>query len=785
MSQVGYVNNMYGNTLNFVTTNADGATVLNLDGDNVLTPNALIITSPTDANNNDLGTPSIIVTDTDGSPLRISYTIQPGKGLINEPNTDIIKMNLDEHTIQSKKDAKNLDSIYVKTSSLIDNNSTLEVVGTNDLRVNVADIIDNSSLKTASRYIRDNKAFENQLGKLYESDKIFVDTSYIIDNFTLKTVNSNINKENGGIISEDVDLTTLLNSNAQKISVNVKNIIDNQTIIPKLTYSEYEISEKTVPSYKPLTYWDFCGLSNDSNVLIPVNDPRMHPARVEFFTNFLSSVPSGNIYYYKDDKQTDTNQSGTYNLIISDEEWATYNFEKISPKQVNELANRLAAPPYTIYEYEGPVTINELIPKGIPEITAYVDTQALTKTSKTSYGVIKIDGNTLQSFDNGTVAVRTNYLDTITNKKSKGIIQVFPEETPSEHVFGTKEGTLRINPENLPKATYYNTGIKYKGYGVCAVDGTSTYTNQKGVISVNTQNLEKASTDKYGVVAIDDNKIKNASFRDLNTRKTIHKITVNEDALRICSNQKPGVVIYDSNTLGLTDNNQLYVKNAKDWNDSIAQLTNQISSLQTTCTSLQNQIVYLTNLINNSGELIGFYNAIDASKGLEVIGANWVIHEWRRGNPASPSLTAELTGTVYMNWPYESFQFYLGTITNESLITNVQLQVNNNTLSSGSATAVYTNTRNTIKFKLTLQQPVSSFFENKTCNITLNFGEAEGPTEATFKLNVTLIPGIIDNSVERPQWSETGIKNWIFKSQNYNYTGSATQNTNYLYSTPK
>ena len=75
MSQVGYVNNMYGNTLNFVTTNADGVTVLKLDGENVLTRNALIITSPTDENNNDLGTPSIIVTDTDGSPLRISYTM--------------------------------------------------------------------------------------------------------------------------------------------------------------------------------------------------------------------------------------------------------------------------------------------------------------------------------------------------------------------------------------------------------------------------------------------------------------------------------------------------------------------------------------------------------------------------------------------------------------------------------------------------------------------------------------------------------------------------------------
>ena len=762
MSQVGYVNNMYGNTLNFVTTNADGATVLKLDGENVLTPNALIITSPTDENNNDLGTPSIIVTDTDGSPLRISYTMQPGKGLINEPNTDILRMNLDEHTIQSKKDSKDLDAIYVNASALINHNSTLEVVDENDLRVNVADIIDNSSLKTASRYIRDNKAFEDQSGKLYESDKIFVDTSYIIDNFTLTTVNSNINKETGEIISEDVDKTTLLNSNAQKISVNVKNILDNQTIIPKLTYSEYDIKLEKVPQYHQLTYKDI-GLEVDD----PLNSAAVFQARFKYFTNWLHGAPE-NICYYKAEGVNLGVPYSYFGKIISDDEWSKIDWQNLSDEKVTELANRLSEPAAEIYQFDGYEYVKELIPKGVPETLAYVDTQALTKTSKTSYGVIKIDEKTLRALGNGTVSVKTNYLDTITNKESKGIVKVYPEGTQSEHIFGTASGTLRVNPEYLPKATSYNTGKKYKGYGVCAVDGTSTYTNQIGVISVNTQNLEKASVDKYGVVAIDDKTIKWTSIRRLDKdpirRKFVDKIAVNEDALRICSSHKPGVVMYDSNTLGLNNNNQLYVKNAEYWNESIKQLTSQITNLQNSRNDLQKQIIYLTNLLTNSGQLIGFYTSIDAGKNNQVTGANWEIHEWNRGNGGSSSLTAELIGTVYMDWRYEDpvIQLFIDN-TDESLITNVQLQINDNTLSSGSATTVYTNTRNTIKFKLTLQQPVASIFEDQICKIMVNFAEFEGPTQATFELNVKLIPGIIDMSAIHPQWSETDIKSWKYK----------------------
>ena len=203
-------------------------------------------------------------------------------------------------------------------------------------------------------------------------------------------------------------------------------------------------------------------------------------------------------YTKKEEIQDSIDALNTYTLIISDDEWATIDWDNISKEKITELAYILSEPPMDIYEFIGYKYIKELIPKGVAKTLAYVDTQALTKASKNSYGVIKIDEKTLYQLDNGTVSVRTNYLDTITNKESTGTVKVYPEGTQSEHIFGTASGTLRVNPEYLPKATSYNTGKKYKGYGVCAVDGTSTYTNQIGVISVNTQNLEKASVDKYG-----------------------------------------------------------------------------------------------------------------------------------------------------------------------------------------------------------------------------------------------------------------------------------------------
>ena len=45
----------------------------------------------------------------------------------------------------------------------------------------------------------------------------------------------------------------------------------------------------------------------------------------------------------------------------------------------------------------------------------------------------------------------------------------------------------------------------------------------------------------------------------------------------------------------------------------------------------------------------------------------------------------------------------------------------------------------------------------------VNFAEFEGPTQASFELNVKLIPGIINNSATYPQRTETSVKSWIYE----------------------
>lgn len=173
MSQVGNVEKMYGNTLSIITSNAPGNKILDYGQTHVFTENSIIITSPINKTEKDgmvsiedKGTPSMFCVDFEGKPLRLTYTIQPGDGLISDTQTpDIIRMNIDHHTL----DVKSIDAsgsigvgqLKVFAENLIDNNSSLVAVD-NNLVVNPNCIIDNHTLKTASRYIGGDAAMFNQ-----------------------------------------------------------------------------------------------------------------------------------------------------------------------------------------------------------------------------------------------------------------------------------------------------------------------------------------------------------------------------------------------------------------------------------------------------------------------------------------------------------------------------------------------------------------------------------------------------------------------------------------------
>lgn len=135
-TQLGNVTRIYGQKHNTTVTNLNGETIMSSA---YLNKNTFIISSPQSINKEDIGTYSLFVTDSEGQPVRLSYTIQPGNGLVigrsGKPEVqgdglDVISMAIDNHSIKAD-DPTYQGAIYVKKENIIDNN-TLMVVTPSD-----------------------------------------------------------------------------------------------------------------------------------------------------------------------------------------------------------------------------------------------------------------------------------------------------------------------------------------------------------------------------------------------------------------------------------------------------------------------------------------------------------------------------------------------------------------------------------------------------------------------------------------------------------------------------
>ena len=157
MSQVGYVTQMYNTQCRIVSSNAPGYIIENIN--DAIVNNGLIIASPIDEQFNDKGTPTMFISDSNGSALRLTYNFKFGDGLIrDEENSDLVRLSIDHHTITDNTETTQL---YVNTKNLIDDNNSLVVTEENNLKVNTPDIIDNFSLTYGYRY----NVIEGERGK--------------------------------------------------------------------------------------------------------------------------------------------------------------------------------------------------------------------------------------------------------------------------------------------------------------------------------------------------------------------------------------------------------------------------------------------------------------------------------------------------------------------------------------------------------------------------------------------------------------------------------------------
>lgn len=129
MSRLSDIYGSYGNSFEIAVANTWSSYVVDSLG---LPPSMMIISSPHDGDE-DLGMHSILVTDADGSPVRLTYGMKTGNGLVVED--DMLKLSIDSSSM--KLDSANRLSLDV--SSIIDGNSI---------------VLDNGTIKANARVLQ-------------------------------------------------------------------------------------------------------------------------------------------------------------------------------------------------------------------------------------------------------------------------------------------------------------------------------------------------------------------------------------------------------------------------------------------------------------------------------------------------------------------------------------------------------------------------------------------------------------------------------------------------------
>ena len=114
MSQIGNTTKSFGREYNISISNLGGEQIL---ASEVLRKNTILIDAKVNDSLEDNGSYTLFVTDGNGTPVRLTYTMQPGNGLYADPNdTDVLRMCIDENSIM----ADDGDELYVNKYNIID-----------------------------------------------------------------------------------------------------------------------------------------------------------------------------------------------------------------------------------------------------------------------------------------------------------------------------------------------------------------------------------------------------------------------------------------------------------------------------------------------------------------------------------------------------------------------------------------------------------------------------------------------------------------------------------------
>lgn len=247
-----------------------------------------------------------------------------------------------------------------------------------------------------------------------------------------------------------------------------------------------------------------------------------------------SIIVSSNI----DDEGNDT---GTYSLLATDYQGnavrLTYTIQEGNGLYYDEKNDSLSLhiDNTTILNNNGVLSatlsnsINNIVLKS-NDNKIYVDTQNLPLASSDNYGVGNIDGSTIKS-DEGTI-----YVDTHNLQYSNTDSNIYGVGIGDGKTITINNGKMNINEEGFNHADGVNPGV-------VKPDNITVNVNNDGILSVNTQNLRKASVNDYGVIEVDGKSVLSDNG----------EIYINTEIISLAQPLSYGVSKVNTKTLNLKD----------------------------------------------------------------------------------------------------------------------------------------------------------------------------------------------------------------------------------------
>lgn len=234
MTSLGNVKSSYGKTFSIAVANTYSNIVLS--GAN-LPENTIIISSNVDDNNDDTGSYSLLITDNNGNPVRLTYNIIQGEGLEeDENNADVLKLNIDDKYVKYSSaglhvDLSNFiaDNVYVNdegkfainTDKIVyadENNKGILKVDDNTVK------IDDSTLRVDTTKLALGNNFTNQYGVVSSTDGIIN-----IDNGIVSVNENNLpisGEEEYGLSKGDEHTISVLPDSSLKVNTENLDIAD-------------------------------------------------------------------------------------------------------------------------------------------------------------------------------------------------------------------------------------------------------------------------------------------------------------------------------------------------------------------------------------------------------------------------------------------------------------------------------------------------------------------------------------------------------------------------------